>query len=128
MKMKHRITGEECYVVKCRGCWERVDSPLDYQQFQVFFTLLIFLNLILNNKRKWWMNMDKSNRNRSLWKGHISSQIGAMDRLQLARRNGMCSTKYCGFFVFLVVMHQSMTKDWSMPVFIAIPMDIGGNH
>nr|CAD2195566.1 unnamed protein product [Meloidogyne enterolobii] len=30
MKMKHRATGEIKYVVKCRGCWDSVDSPLDF--------------------------------------------------------------------------------------------------
>uniref|UniRef100_A0A914NEM0 DNA-directed DNA polymerase n=3 Tax=Meloidogyne TaxID=189290 RepID=A0A914NEM0_MELIC len=34
MKMKHRATGEIKYVVKCRGCWDSVDSPLDFKQFQ----------------------------------------------------------------------------------------------
>uniref|UniRef100_A0A1I8B6R6 DUF1768 domain-containing protein n=1 Tax=Meloidogyne hapla TaxID=6305 RepID=A0A1I8B6R6_MELHA len=33
MKMKHRESGEIKYIVKCRGCWEQVDTPLDYNQF-----------------------------------------------------------------------------------------------
>jgi hypothetical protein len=37
MKLRHRQTGEIRYVVKCRGCWERVDSPLDFNQFKVTF-------------------------------------------------------------------------------------------
>ena len=39
--MKHRATGEIKYVVKCRGCWDSVDSPLDFKQFQVKFILNI---------------------------------------------------------------------------------------
>ena len=35
MKMKHRISGEIKFIVKCRGCWDKVDSPLDFNQFKV---------------------------------------------------------------------------------------------
>nr|CAD2182349.1 unnamed protein product [Meloidogyne enterolobii] len=34
MKMKHRETGEIKYIVKCRGLWEQVDTPLDFNQFR----------------------------------------------------------------------------------------------
>uniref|UniRef100_A0A1I8BTM7 DNA-directed DNA polymerase n=1 Tax=Meloidogyne hapla TaxID=6305 RepID=A0A1I8BTM7_MELHA len=37
LKMKHRESGEIKYIVKCRGCWEQVDTPLDFNQFKVFF-------------------------------------------------------------------------------------------
>jgi hypothetical protein len=35
MKLRHRVTGEIIYVVKCRGMWESVDTPLDFNQFKV---------------------------------------------------------------------------------------------
>uniref|UniRef100_A0A914M031 DNA-directed DNA polymerase n=1 Tax=Meloidogyne incognita TaxID=6306 RepID=A0A914M031_MELIC len=34
MKMKHRESGEIKYIVKCRGCWDQVDTPLDYNHFR----------------------------------------------------------------------------------------------
>jgi len=34
--MKHRETGEIKYIVKCRGLWDQVDTPLDFNQFRVF--------------------------------------------------------------------------------------------
>jgi len=43
MKMKHRETGEIKYIVKCRGLWEQVDTPLDFNQFRVFLNYNIIL-------------------------------------------------------------------------------------
>jgi len=37
MKMKNKNNGELKYVVKCRGIWDKVDSPLDFTQFKVVF-------------------------------------------------------------------------------------------
>nr|CAD2200858.1 unnamed protein product [Meloidogyne enterolobii] len=42
MKMKHRKSGEIKYVVKCRGCWDTVDSPLDFNQFKVYSKILFY--------------------------------------------------------------------------------------
>jgi len=35
--MKNRKSGEIKYIVKCRGCWDQVDTPLDYNHFKVSY-------------------------------------------------------------------------------------------
>lgn len=34
MKMRTK-NGEIKYIIKCRGCWDSVDSPLDFNQLKV---------------------------------------------------------------------------------------------
>jgi len=46
MKMKHLETGEIKYIVKCRGLWDQVDTPLDFNQFRV--VLNYNFNFIIN--------------------------------------------------------------------------------
>ncbi|CAK5014133.1 unnamed protein product [Meloidogyne enterolobii] len=49
MKMKHKNSGEIKFIVKCRGCWDKVDSPLDFEQFKVIFrSFLNFKNNLEN--------------------------------------------------------------------------------
>ena len=45
MKLKHKTSSEIKYIVKCRGFWDKVDSPLDFKQFQVKFILDLFKKL-----------------------------------------------------------------------------------
>jgi hypothetical protein len=87
MKLRHKQTGEIRYVVKCRGCWERVDSPLDFNQFKVCADIFFFCIFYLH--RLWSMRMGVvRSGNRCCWRGHICSPIGSKDKLQLEARKG----------------------------------------
>jgi hypothetical protein len=86
MKLRHRQTGEIRYVVKCRGCWERVDSPLDFNQFKVTFCSCFVYTLFFY--RLWSMRTALRRGNRCCWKEHIYSPTGRVDKSQREAKKG----------------------------------------
>jgi hypothetical protein len=89
MKLRHRITGEIHYVVKCRGCWERVDSPLDFNQFKVLAVIFIVYRRFFFAHRKWSTNMAQMRWSRLSWYGPIFNPVGGRAMSQLKRKKGI---------------------------------------